>query len=138
MSRDRLSVPARIIFLRDKDGRFPCKPGIDIRRFLTNFIEIAECIRSGKPVPERYYRKSVGRDYLLEEKNWLHLHVGYGIDNSVLLIVEQTRDGVVFIALTDHDIFEERPRGKSLLGLMTKLFRAKLELKTQTVLKESD
>jgi hypothetical protein len=54
------------------------------------------------------------RDYLLEELGWLHLHVGHGIDDRVLLIVEALDDRVFFIAVTDHSIFSERLRAKSL------------------------
>lgn len=88
------------------------------------------CIKSGQPLDEKYYRQSAGRDYLLEEYGWLHLHIGHDVDDDVLLIVEQTEAAVVLIALTDHTIFEERPRGKSLTGLRSKIEAAKLAAKT--------
>lgn len=92
-------------------------------------LEVIRYIKAGRPLDEKYYRQSLGRDYLLEEYGWLHLHIGYGVDDDVLLIVEQTETVVILIALTDHTIFKERPRGKSLTGLRSKLEAAKLAAK---------
>jgi len=90
---------------------------------------VIRCIKAGRPLDEKYYRQSLGRDHLLEEYGWLHLHIGHGVDNDVLLIVEQTETTIILIALTDHTIFNERPRGKSLTGLRSKIEAAKLAAK---------
>ncbi len=84
------------------------------------------CIKAGRPLDEKYYRQSRGKDHLLEDYSWLHLHIGHGVDDDVLLIVEQTETAIILIALTDHTIFKERPRGKSLTGLRSKIEAAKL------------
>ena len=94
--------------------------------FLPNLLEVIRCIKAGRPVDEKYYRQSSGEDPLLKERGWLHLHIGHGVDDNVLLIVEQTETAVVLIALTHHTIFNERPRGKSLTGLRSKMEAAKL------------
>jgi hypothetical protein len=120
------AIPKEVVFLELKDGNFPTKEGIELSKFLDNIAHIREHIINGIALPEHYYRQSSGRDHLLEERGWLHLHVGHGIDDNVLLIVEQTADKVVFIALTDHTIFRENPRAKSLLGLRSKAEKAKL------------
>ncbi len=57
----------------------------------------------------------------------MHLHVGHDVDDDVLLVVEQTEDQVIFIALTNHEIFQEDPRGKSLSKLGSKVAAAKLK-----------
>jgi hypothetical protein len=108
-----------------QDGSLPCKAGIDLSKFLDRILDLQALIEQGKPIPTRYYRQSQGRDYLLEEEGWLHLHIGYGIDDDVLLIVEQTPTEVIFIAVTDHSIFREHPRGRSLSGLKSKIAKAK-------------
>ncbi len=93
---------------------------------MPNLLEVIRCIKAGQPLDEQYYRQSPGRDHLLEEYGWLHLHIGHGVDDDVLLIVEQTETTIILIALTDHAIFNERPRGKSLTGLRSKIEAAKL------------
>ena len=93
---------------------------------MPNLLEVIRCIKAGHLLDEKYYRQSPGRDYLLEEYGWLHLHIGHGVDDNVLLIVEQTETAVILIALTDHTIFKERPRARSLAGLRSKLETAKL------------
>jgi len=76
---------------------------------------VIRCIKAGRPLDEKYYRQSRGKDHLLEDYGWLHLHIGHGVDDDVLLVVEQTETAIILIALTDHTIFKERPRnwGKS-------------------------
>src|SRR4051794_21098644 len=111
------SISKEVVFLALKDSSFPTKEGIELSKFRDNIADIREHIINSVPLPDHYYRQSSGRDYLLEERGWLHLHVGHDIDGDVLLIVEQTADKVIFIALTDHTIFRETPRAKSILGL---------------------
>lgn len=94
--------------------------------FLPNLLEVIRCIKAGRPIDEKFYRQSDGKDHLLEDYGWLHLHIGYGVNDDVLLIVEQTETAIILIALTDHTIFKERPRGKSLTGLRSKIEAAKL------------
>ena len=120
------SISKEVVFLALKDSSFPTKEGIELSKFRDNIADIREHIINGVPLPDHYYRQSSGRDYLLEERGWLHLHVGHDIDRDVLLIVEQTADKVIFIALTDHTIFRETPRAKSILGLRSKTEKAKL------------
>ncbi|GEP03071.1 hypothetical protein [Methylobacterium oxalidis] len=122
-------VPKRVEFITLADGSFATRPGIDLERFLDNILDIRRHIVSGHPLPEHYYRRSRGRDHLPESRGWLHLRVGHGIDDDVLLIVEQTADCVLFIGLTNHDIFKERPRGRSLLRLGSRIAKAKLPRK---------
>jgi hypothetical protein len=122
MRRGRIETkPKRVFIVLLADGRFPVKHGIDISLFEKNIQIVRDCIVQGKALPNDFYRKGPGRDYLLEERGWLHLHVGYGIDDNVILIVEEHADRVIFIALTDHAIFEERPRARSLRGLGSKI-----------------
>ena len=44
----------------------------------------------------------------------IDLHVGHDVDDGVLLIVEQLEDRVILICLTDHTIFAEHPRARSI------------------------
>ncbi len=126
MKRNRIeAVPKRVEIVTLADGTFPVKPGIDPTPFADAIAFVRQCIVTGTRLPERFFRRSGGRDLLLEEEGWLHLHVGVDVDDDVLLIVEQTEDRVVFIALTDHSIFTERPRGRSLRGLRSKIARLK-------------
>jgi hypothetical protein len=105
---------------------YPLKPAFNSAKFTGNIQIVRECVISGRELPGQFYRQSPGRDYLFEEHGWMHLHVGHGIDDDVLLIVESLEHKVLFIALTDHRIFNERPRGKSLHGLRSKIAQAKL------------
>ena len=120
------AIPKQVDVITLADGRFATKPGIELERFLDNILDIRDHIVNGRPLPDHYYQRSTGRDFLLETRGWLHLHVGYDIDDNVLLIVEQTADRVIFIGLTDHDIFRERPAGRSLARLGRRIAKAKL------------
>ncbi|MBV8849472.1 MAG: hypothetical protein JOZ16_07785 [Methylobacteriaceae bacterium] len=123
-------IPREVIVITDRQGRLITQPGIDLNKFANNIAEIREHIEAGRELPPHFYRASPGRDYLLEDHGWLHLHVGHGIDDSVLLIIEPLEDRVIFIALTDHGIFHERPRAKSLRGLGSKIAKARLPKST--------
>jgi hypothetical protein len=120
------TIPREVIVITDVKGRLVTRPGIDLDRFANRIAEVRECIEAGRELPAHFYRKFPGRDYLLEELGWLHLHVGHGIDDRVLLIVEALDDRVFFIAVTDHSIFSERLRAKSLRRLGSKVAQAKL------------
>lgn len=107
----RLRTKARrVVVCETASGALPSY-GIDLVPYVDNIDLIRRCIEDGDPIPERFYRKSMGRDYLLEELGIFHLHIGIGIDDDVLLFVEELDEAVVFIAVTDHGVFEERPRG---------------------------
>lgn len=88
-------------------------------------------------IPNTFYRSSAGGDRLLREKGWLHLHVGRDIDDNILLIVEQIKEGVIFICLADHEIFKENPLGNSLSGLNSKIEQEKLNLKKLAATKQT-
>ncbi|MGJ3263128.1 MAG: hypothetical protein ACFE0R_07820 [Salinarimonas sp.] len=120
------AVPKRVLLLELRDGTFPTRPGIDASLFRANMMDIIDRIEDGVPLPGHYYRRSVGRDFLLERFGWLHLHVGHDVDDGVLLVVEQLEDRVILICLTDHTIFAERPRARSILRLRSKVEAAKL------------
>lgn len=110
-----------------KDGSLPRDSHINYDLYEERILDLIESIQEGKGVGnENYYRQSSGRDYLLSQEGWLHLHIGHGIDDNVLLIVEQTADQVIIIKLTDHKIFDERPRGKGMFGLKTKIAQLKM------------
>lgn len=119
------TIPREVIVITDQHGRLCAQAGIDPAKFEDNIQIVRDCVLAGRQLPTQFYRRSPGKDYLLEENGWMHLHVGHGIDDDVLLIVEAMDDRVLFIALTDHRIFKERPRGKSLRGLRSKIARAK-------------
>jgi hypothetical protein len=126
MKRSRIeAVPKRVEIVTLADGTFPVKPGIDPAPFADAIAFVRRCIVTGTGLPERFYGRSAGRDLLLDDEGWLHLHIGVGIDDDVLMIVEQTEDRVIFIALTDHTIFAERPRRRSLKALRSKIARLK-------------
>src|ERR1700744_4695777 len=131
------TVPREVVVITDKGGQLVTQSGIDLNNFASNIAEVRECIEAGRELPHRFYRSSPGRDYLLEEYGWLHLHVGHGIDDSVLLIVESLEDRVIFIALTDHRIFNECPRAKSARGLGSKIGTDRLPKGKATVTKTS-
>jgi hypothetical protein len=124
------TVPREVIVITDREGRLVTLSGIDLNRFASKIAEVRDHVEAGRELPHHFYRASPGRDYLLEDYGWLHLHVGHGIDDSVLLIVEALDDRVIFIALADHRIFNERPRAKSLRRLGSKIAKAKLSKKT--------
>ena len=127
MKKARIEAKPKIVeAIQLTDGSFPRKAGIDPTPFKANIADIRAHIIAGQELPAHYYRKSKGRDHLLAEKGWLHLHVGYDSDDNILLIVEQTDDKVIFIGLTDHDIFDEVPRGKSFARLGSKIAAIKL------------
>lgn len=110
-----------------QNGKLPINPAsIDGQRFVQRINLIYQLIRHGKPLPEYFYPQSGGYDSMLDQRGWLHLHIGYGIDNNILLLVEQTTDAVVFIALTDHSIFREKPAGKRFNGLGSKIQALKI------------
>ncbi|WP_273499128.1 hypothetical protein [Methylorubrum populi] len=118
--------PKEVEFITLSNGGLVEKPDIDLTLFLGNIIDIQQHTIASTPLPQHYCRKSTGPDFILERKGWLHLHVGHDIDDNVLLIVEQTVDKAIFIALTDHDIFKEVPIGRSLIRLGSKVAKAKL------------
>ena len=69
--------------------------------------DIRECIESGNPLPSDCYRRGSQADLLLRDEGIMHLHVDPGVDDDVLLLVGQTDDAVVFLALVRHsDLFE--------------------------------
>lgn len=108
----RLRTAARrVVVCETATGALPSN-GIDLEPYVDNIDLIRRCIESGTAIPERFYRKSRGRDHLLEDQGIYHLHIGVGIDDDVLLFVEDLGVAVVFIAVTDHGVFDERPRGK--------------------------
>ncbi|WP_298956619.1 hypothetical protein [uncultured Methylobacterium sp.] len=122
MKADRIEArPKAVELVLLSDGTFAVKPGIDFERFKTNIAEIVDRIKAGTGLPDHYYRKTTGRDALLDDYGWMHLHVGHDIDDDVLLIVEQTQDAVILVALTDHTIFRERPRARSIRRLNSKV-----------------
>jgi len=90
------AVPKRVLLLELTDGTFPTRPGIDASLFRANMMDIID------------------------------LHVGHDVDDGVLLIVEQLEDRVILICLTDHTIFAEHPRARSILRLRSKVEAAKL------------
>jgi len=116
MKITRIQHKPKVVEYVDVGGKLPVLNGIDTSLFEENIANIVRWIESGTGIPEEYYRESQGIDYLLMDHGWMHLHIGYGIDDNALLIVEQTEDKVIFIAITDHSIFDERPRGKSLIN----------------------
>ena len=110
-----------------QNGKLPINPNtIDGQLFAQRLNLIYQLIRHGKALPEWMYRQTEGRDTMLESRGWLHLHIGYGIDNDILLIVEQTPDTVIFIGLTNHSIFKEKPAGKRFYGLGSKIQALKM------------
>jgi hypothetical protein len=134
MASSRISVPKRVKLLDDVNGKFPVvkNQGIDGDLYKGILYDLKILIEAGEQVPPNYYRKSPGTDYLLNERGWIHLHIDPNNDN-ILLIVTQTKDAVIFIALTDHSIFDEEPPGKTINNFMaTKIAKAKLPSKPTT------
>ena len=118
MNKSRITLsPKEVDFISDSKGRILTANNIDISPFQGNLDTIVSCITNGTAIPEQYYRQTIGRDTLLEELGWIHLHIGYGIDDNVLLFVSQSEHVVVFVILADHRIFSEEPVGKSIRGL---------------------
>jgi hypothetical protein len=128
MSVDRIIGPKKVIVLTNSQNKFPSFHNIDTNLFGNHILSLRNKVLNGT-VDDYYYRKSVGRDALLDEQGWLHLHIAPDIDNDVLLIAEQTDDTVIFIALVRHTVFRERPRGQSVKKAMGgKLFETKMKL----------
>lgn len=110
---DRIPVPLDVEFCRDpRTGLLPAFEGVDVERYRDAVAEIVECILTGLPIPERYYRKTTHEDALLRDRGWFHLHPGPEVDNDVLLIVEVRGGLAILIGLTRHTIFREVPKGR--------------------------
>lgn len=122
----RIRVPKEVIHILLADGKIPRETGLDIFPFINNMEIIKNHITNGISIPEHFYRDTTGIDYLYKEQGWMHLHVGYGIDDDVLLLVQETDNKVIIIGFFTHKIFNERPRGKSAFGLKRKIAKAKL------------
>jgi hypothetical protein len=113
MKKSRIVVPNNVIFVKDPmTKKFPVikDQNIDFNDYKNIILDLEQNIINGVPLDEEFYRKSNGKDYLLENKNRLHLHLA----DDVLLIVEQWDDRVIFIVLTNHSLFEEIPKGKTI------------------------
>lgn len=112
---DRIEARQKDIDSLKINGKLPVKAGLDPKPFFRNIEDVIDRIRNGWGLPDEYCRRSTGRDHLLEDHGWIHLHIGHDINDDVLLIVEQTETHVILIAITDHEIFEEIPPADSVL-----------------------
>ena len=109
-------------------------PNINLALYADNIAKINDFITQGPSIPEEFYRSTTGKDYLLEEQGLIHLHIGRNINDDILLIVKETENGVIFVAVTDHSLFDERPRGKTIKRILgTKIAQKELDLKKPVV-----
>jgi hypothetical protein len=110
LREDRIrSIPKEVQVL-EKDGAFPVVETVDIAMFADALADIRERIQTGTPLPADCYRKGSQADLLLRDEGIMHLHVDPGLDNDVLLLVGQTDDMVVFLALVRHSDLFKPPR----------------------------
>ncbi len=73
---------------------------------------IRTCIANGTPLPSVYYSKAAGMrsDTMLTNFGIMHLHLGRWNTDELLWLV-QYPEHVVFLELSDHKPFAERPVG---------------------------
>lgn len=73
---------------------------------------IRTCIANGTPLPSGYYSKGAGirSDTMLTTFGIMHLHLGRWNTDALLWLV-QYPEHVVFLELSDHKPFEQRPVG---------------------------
>lgn len=73
---------------------------------------IRTCIANGTPLPSGYYSKGAGMraDTMLINFGIMHLHLGRWNTDELLWLV-QYPDHVVFLELSDHRPFDQRPVG---------------------------
>jgi len=106
-------ISKKVIFRRDKNDKLFAEQGIDRTKYNKSIYKIIKSIQAGNGVPESFYRKTTGIDYLYKKFQWIHLH----LDDDVLLIVKEMKDHVIFIIITDHTIFQDKPNFPSLSGV---------------------
>jgi len=133
MRSPRIAVPKEVIIFFNKKGYMYADKGIDQFIYMPTIHKIKECIEQGIPVPEEYYRKSSGDDFLLQSRELLHLHVGAEVGNDdVLLIVKQLENVVLFICLTTHEVFKDN--GAAIQrGLGSKIAKAEVDAKPKKI-----
>ncbi|WP_156367681.1 hypothetical protein [Brevundimonas sp. Leaf363] len=66
-----------------------------------DLLDLIDLITEGKPIPNRYYRSSAGRDRLLEEEGIMHLHLGHAGSNVIIYLL-QFEDEVLLLAAGTH------------------------------------
>lgn len=74
---------------------------------------IRTCIVNGTPLPSGYYSKGAGlrSDAMLANFGTMHLHLGRWNTDALLWLV-QYPEHVVFLELSDHKPFAQRPIGE--------------------------
>lgn len=74
---------------------------------------IRTCIANGTPLPSGYYSKGAGMrfDTMLDSYGIMHLHVRGQWNTDELLWLVQYPEHVVFLELSDHKPFDQRPVG---------------------------
>ena len=112
------SIPKRVIYLENKNKTLWYSTSLDGSKFAPIIKHLTNCIRQGQLIDEKYYRQTTGIDYLLQEQNWIHLHIDPDGDDDALLWVQQNEHAVVFIGISTHDVFNERPRAESMKDLV--------------------
>lgn len=107
--------------LSSEDGGLYRMEGFNNDEWWQVISEIEQCIIDGISVPEKYYRRSRGLDYLLNDHGLIHLHLDPHGNDDILLFVRQTEEMVRFEMITNHSIFDEKPRGKSVIDALKPL-----------------
>lgn len=121
----------RYIEDKPKDFRFVgAVPDIRIvpeAETLQDLADLRELIRTGRPVPERYYRPSMRRrgDDLLFDRGIMHLHLKSRNDDAIAYLI-QYEDHVLFICLDTHRHLNAHPPGAGLRDDLIK--RAEIDL----------
>ncbi len=85
------------------------------QQFSDDFLALRKRIVAGQPLPSSFYRKGKGKydDEALLQYGVMHIHLG-GPASDVLVFLFQFPEHVVFLEITDHTPFGDRPPGRSL------------------------
>lgn len=70
---------------------------------------LLDLIEGGRPVPERFYRTSGGRDHLLLDHGVMHLHLGHPGSDALVFLIQYDAE-VVLLGTGSHAAFDSGRR----------------------------